>query len=341
MKTINYYHKSKLVIIGFLLLLMQPSCKDPDPTPDTPTEKQRYKDYIFSNVEKTPNVIYGNQGVSTSLDIFTPVGDSEQNRPLVLLSPGGVFSKYTRSESLEGMATNLAKRGYVAAVVKYSLMDNNSGINYTTLNNVLDLLFNAAEEQKAAVRFFNKEAETYGIDTENIFVGGWSTGSQIAFLNAYMNDESDLDEISDPTIKTYINERYVANGNSFEGNFGNEGYSSKIRGVLAIFIYVFEENIINSTDPGLMIISHRDEQLTTGELTADGFTYPLSDHNVVMSGSNQIYSFAQQVLSNTQITRIIKTNDVGGGTNNNVSTLSSDHYNQIADYFYSQLVTSN
>ena len=94
---------------------------------------------------------------------------------------------------------------------------------------IVPALLRAVQDLKAAVRFFYKDkltANTYKIDTNNIFIGGSSAGAITALHVAYLNKSCEINPyIPQPTLDTY---------GGIEGNSGNQCYSSKIKGVISL-----------------------------------------------------------------------------------------------------------
>jgi len=97
----------------------------------------RYVDQVFSQVNKQSDVVYGANisvltGMLTTLDlkmdVYTPAGDTETNRPVVLyLHAGDFLPQYFSGRITGGLldssvvetCTRLAQRGYVAMAVTY------------------------------------------------------------------------------------------------------------------------------------------------------------------------------------------------------------------------------
>ena len=61
------------------------------------------------------------------MDVYTPVGDVCQNRPLLVFAHGGAFVGGSKNNSLaESICESFAKRGYVAASINYRLATHNT-----------------------------------------------------------------------------------------------------------------------------------------------------------------------------------------------------------------------
>ncbi|HIN19266.1 MAG TPA: alpha/beta hydrolase, partial [Candidatus Marinimicrobia bacterium] len=148
----------------------------------------RYTDEIFSQVNVTSNVLYGgnynpnlwgqNLWEDLYMNIYEPVGDDVEDRPLVFFLFGGSFvaGSKTNGDIVE-LCTRYAKMGYVAAAIDYRLTG--------------DLIWSSNEETaykaatkgihdlKGAIRWFRMNAEMnneYRIDTDRIYAGGVSAG---------------------------------------------------------------------------------------------------------------------------------------------------------------------
>ena len=171
------------------------------------------------------------------------------NRPLILLSPGGAFAKYSYLEELSTLCENLAKRGYAVGMVKYALGPQD-----------LSIWMKAFHDQKAAIRYFKLNAADYRIDPNNIFIGGWSTGAQIALMNGLLQ-EDEIDLIENSIIRNGIQD--LVDQNTFEGT-QNAGVDSNVKGVIMMFGFMFELNVIDENDVPIMLINHELSTLSDG-----------------------------------------------------------------------------
>ncbi len=185
--------------------------------------QKRFKQTVFNNIDSIGNIQFG-QAVNLKgeneqlfLNMYMPQADTMKHRPVVIFIHGGGFLNNTRFGGYGSRICNaFAKRGYVTATIDYRL-----GIADTRTNNdYAEALYRAQQDGKAAVRFFRRYAEKYGIDTSQIFIAGSSAGSMTCLGMAYMKEEN---------IPAGINKEKWG---SLEGNSGNEGFSSKVQGVL-------------------------------------------------------------------------------------------------------------
>jgi hypothetical protein len=194
----------------------------------------RYLQEIFSTVTVTSDIQYGssigvdNQTVNLLLDVYQPVGDTETNRPLILLAHGGSFigGSKTLDNAIVTLCQRFAKMGYVTASMNYRLENPlNVLLSSDREKTFLEIVYRAVQDQKAAIRFFRKsvaeDGNPYGINPNIIIIGGSSAGGVLSIHTAYLDDPSELPSKIDT----------VALG-GFEGNSGNPGYSSKPQAVV-------------------------------------------------------------------------------------------------------------
>ena len=191
----------------------------------------RFYDKIFSQSSST--VTFGNSMkfdstyVDLKMDIYQPTGDQLAHRPLIVLAFPGSFTAGTRlSPDIVTLCDNFARRGYVCASIDYRL-GFEGGSDCDT--NQFKALIRGVQDMKAAVRYFYKDAQTtnsFRIDTNQIFIGGSSAGAFISLNYAY----GKLDTLS-RAEPDWARPAVDSLGGS-DGNSGNPGYSSKVKGVI-------------------------------------------------------------------------------------------------------------
>ncbi len=201
----------------------------------------RYQTEIFSSVIKTTvnySDIYNDN--SHKMDIYTPDGDSEINRPIILYMHGGSFYAGDKATTdCVDFCESMAKRGYVAASLNYRLATNIVG--FLTSNEAqYETVLKAVSDAKAAVRYFRKDFannNTYKIDPNTIFVSGYSAGAVIAIHHAYIDNISDLPSSLIDNDGNSFNVQSIINNvggiYGIEGDAGNYGYSSDVSGVIS------------------------------------------------------------------------------------------------------------
>jgi len=247
----------------------------------------RYRTYnLFPNLEETANITYGaNTAVSggnqiLKFDIYEPSGDTETNRPVIVMCFGGSFIGGAK-EDVADISRVFAKMGYVVIAPSYRV-----GF-FFPINQVSTTLavVRAAHDIKAVVRFLRKsvaeEGNPYGIDAERVIIGGISAGGIGAVHAAYLDD---------------INEfpAYMANDSAglggIEGNTGNLGYSSRPLGVLSFSGAIGDSSWIDANSVPICSI-HEELDPTvpynTTEVSVSGFPTGL-----IASGSRDLHARA-------------------------------------------------
>ena len=186
--------------------------------------QNRYLAPVFSEVSKTP-VAYGSnftflpllQGghftrQSLQMQVYTPDGDTEAARPLIIYLHSGNFFPFPANGTCGGtlvdsanveFATRLAQMGYVVAVIDYRLGWNPFATQelirrYTLINAV----YRGVQDVRSCIRFFRKNAaedgNTFGIDPDKIVVWGQGTGGYLSLAAAYLNQFSEIYTTTDP-----------------------------------------------------------------------------------------------------------------------------------------------
>lgn len=202
--------------------------------------QKRFQSEIFTTTDSLTNIQYG-QAVNLKgkdekllLDIIMPPKtDSLKYRPLLIFIHGGGFKNNSKNGSYSSMVCqSFAKRGYVTATIDYRLgvAKDNTDKDY------FEALFRAQQDGKAAIRFFRRYAEKYGIDTSQIFITGSSAGSKTCMAIGYMDEKEIPKEIDREKWGT------------LEGNSGNEGYSSKVQAVMNAWGAMPDYNWIDKGD---------------------------------------------------------------------------------------------
>ena len=281
----------------------------------------RYQDEIFSSVSvNTVNYSDVYTDFRHEMDIYTPDGDTETNRPVVFYMHGGSFTGGDKNlTDCVDFCTSMAKRGYIAISSNYRLSPipltfvlNQEEQYRTVLKSVADI--------KAAVRYIRKDhanGNTIGSDPNGIYIGGYSAGAVLSLHLAYIDQISDL-----PTSPIDVQDLVNSIGGTLEGDAGNDGYSSEIHGVISFAGGINDLNWIDANDEPLVCIQGDNDGTVsyncapglglssvltlcgTGEMqpqadlvgiTNDALTYFGEDHNWAASGSgNPLFDTAVQ-----------------------------------------------
>ena len=191
----------------------------------------RFIDSVFTEVKDATTLQYGSNvtigGVQQDLfmDVFEPLNDSETPRPLIILAFGGSFITGERSD-MNQIAIDYAMRGYVAATIDYRIYDKLAILDSAKL---LDVVVKGVGDMKASVRYFKEDftenGNTFNIDTNDIFVGGASSGAILANHVGLVGANDNVPE--------YFQSVIDVNG-GWEGNSSeNTSYSSSVTGVIS------------------------------------------------------------------------------------------------------------
>lgn len=180
----------------------------------------RFIDDIFTDVTVQENVIYGVNatilpiigGVSDealprplNTDVYTPTGDTETERPLIILLHTGNFLPPTNNGGCGGtvkdndmvnFATKLAQRGYVVAVADYRIGWNPLDPDQITRTFFLiNAAYRGVQDSRTAVRYFKRtvaeENNPFGIDPNKIAIWGFGTGGYIAYGSSFLDSVED------------------------------------------------------------------------------------------------------------------------------------------------------
>lgn len=167
------------------------SCGDDDTCNCITAPDSRYSEELFSEVEVT-SVQYDVQN-DLWMDVYTPKGDAETARRVVLMAHGGAFVYGDRQNPLMvDYATRLAKYGYVAISYEYRLA---SGVP-DMLDSVasLSVVAKALADGKTVLDLViasQTNGNPYGIDATKIALAGNSAGAVMSLHMGYM-DEGDV-----------------------------------------------------------------------------------------------------------------------------------------------------
>ncbi len=183
--------------------------------------QNRYYDAMFP-VQRTADVVYGkNIGILTGtpmpedlkMDVYTPVGDSKTDRPLVMIAHTGSFLPPLYNGQVTGSRTDstvtataayLASRGFVVAAYTYRLgwLPTSPDQNVRT-GTLLQAAYRGIQDTRTCIRYFKKSVaednNPYGIDPGKICVWGIGTGGYLALGTGCVNDWSEV------TLPKFIN----------------------------------------------------------------------------------------------------------------------------------------
>lgn len=197
-----------------------------------PGDPVRYRDLVFSNVTSEDGVAFASVGGETlRLTIYSPAGDTASDRPVLLVASGGGFVEQERA-SVEPIAEDFARRGYVAATMDYRTL----GTDPADADDLAVAGATATHDMFAAVRFLRAEGEAgnlRGINPDAIFVSGESAGAVMAMLAASLDP---ADTISRPALADFL----AANGGVYGTVGDNDATPSVVQGAMPLSGAVFD-----------------------------------------------------------------------------------------------------
>ncbi|MFT5824196.1 MAG: dienelactone hydrolase [Crocinitomix sp.] len=255
----------------------------------------RYNSAIFEDISIDYDIKYGHaitQGGEAQdllMNIYYPTNDTVTNRPLIIFAHGGYFL-FGDKAGFAAECQFFAESGYVVATINYRLID-----VLQTEEVSKRAVIDAVNDQKAAVRFFNKDFDKknkYKIDPNQIFIGGYSAGAVSSLHYAYANTPKDVLEMGGKELL-----EYVVNNGGIDGQSGNQGYASKIKGVINMAGSIHSAELLNKNEP-ILISMHGDKDIVVPYLS--GVT---GETEVVTEGSGLIHQKAEEIgLVNQLIT---------------------------------------
>lgn len=217
----------------------------------------RFEKDIFSDLKIHRNIKYHRgktmqkQAIDLKMDIFEPENDPAALRPLVIWAHGGYFCFGDKS-NFHSLCQFVSRKGWVSASIDYRKWRKHvlpDSLEY------METAIRATHDMHAAIRFFKADAagpNHYKIDTNKIFVGGYSAGGIMAAQVAYLDN---LEEV--PSHLQTILER---NG-GIAGNNAYPEHSSTIAGAIVIAGAIYNTHIIEkgTHPPFLGIQGTKDE----------------------------------------------------------------------------------
>ncbi|MGB0862492.1 MAG: T9SS type A sorting domain-containing protein [Saprospiraceae bacterium] len=250
---------------------------------------QRYTSEIFSDVSTSQGIYGENITVLTvavtgqvskqplQYEFYEPTGDTETERPLVILLHTGNFlpnptnggtGGTMRDSFIVETASRLAKMGYVACVADYRTGWNPlAQTQPERAKGLIQAAYRGIQDVRTAVRFFKKDysenSNSFGIDTSKITVFGQGTGGYISLGAATIDNYQQLvlpkfiDANSVPMIITSVHGDIY--GTSY-GSFGQDtlclpnhvGYSSEFQLCVNVGGALGDTSWLTAGDPAMI-----------------------------------------------------------------------------------------
>lgn len=215
---------------------------------ETAKSTGRYDKEIFTSVKSVSNILYGKAlniaGVQEELymDVYEPDNDTAKKRAMIIFVHGGGWVSHNKDDGKE-FCTLFAKKGYVAASIDYRL-----GMEYPINEKTRgEAVYRGAQDINAAIRYARSNSSMFGIDTGQIFIGGYSAGAVNAVQAAYL-DENEVPKDID-----------VQKWGSLNNSGNNLNYSSEVQCVYSIAGAIADTNWIQAGDPPIICVHGKTE----------------------------------------------------------------------------------
>ncbi|MEZ4983674.1 MAG: T9SS type A sorting domain-containing protein [Saprospiraceae bacterium] len=182
-------------------------------------QAQRFLAETFSEVQVTRDVTYGVNATvlffgtageavpqQLKLDVYEPVGDEAEERPLVLVFHTGIFLPAVTNGDILGTKTDsavveicnrLAKAGYTAASVDYRTGWNPLAEDQPTRAlGLLQATYRGIQDGRTAIRYFKKshaeDGNPFKVDPNRITAFGVGTGGYLVLGLATLDDYTEI-----------------------------------------------------------------------------------------------------------------------------------------------------
>jgi acetyl esterase/lipase len=140
----------------------------------------RYLHPVFKSVNIQKDIEFAEvtnfQGKTEKLqlDIYSPEGDTETHRPVILWFHGGGFrpGNDKKQDYIVKFSKDFAKRGYVCVSINYRIRENPKDDKAGTMKD-------AMKDAMAGLNWIRANREKLGIDLKKIIVGGGSAGGML------------------------------------------------------------------------------------------------------------------------------------------------------------------
>jgi predicted esterase len=200
-------------------------------------EKHVYKNYLTEKrIEK-----------QLQIGLVRPVDNlPNKKRPLIIGVHGGGFINFCPFEPCfvkqsENVLTKyFTSKGYVTASIEYRLTSPFDFI-LPKINDekLLEVQYKATQDVREAIKYIFENADKFGVDTDNVFLIGRSSGA-IAVLNAAYLDDNE--------VPTNLSKKY-----------GQLAKKEKVKGVISLSGAIYDLSYLEGKDKVPMLIIHGNE----------------------------------------------------------------------------------
>jgi len=306
---------------------------------------QRYLEEVFTDVTVTEDVYFSaNYGFFTGfmaldslyMDVYEPMGDTESDRPvIIMMHPGSFLPKGTntlpfgnrKDSCIIEMCMQFAKRGFVAVAGTYRLGWNPASTDQDTrAGTIIAATVLASYDAKNCIKFLRDNAagsNTYRIDPNKIVLGGTNSGGYVAMAADGFDEPSDLSLLKfrhSMTGESYIDTLLHGNFNGVGGSVNNEqfaGIDGQPNMLLNLGGATGDSSVMNASDVPVVSICGKNDPLT-----------PDSVGIVVVSGAGGVLPVIE-----VHGGMVISRHATSLGINSVFSSVTGDVYTQKAEAY--------
>jgi len=133
-----------------------------------------YKDIVYKDTN----------GVSLTLDVYSPIKQVYKSSPVLLYVHGGSFAYGDKNipDALSPILDTFREQGYTIISTSYELMRNNESFN------------KQISDVKDTIRWIYKNDSAYNLNPNEIGVIGISSGAHLSLMAGYSNEEDFIDD---------------------------------------------------------------------------------------------------------------------------------------------------
>lgn len=217
----------------------------------------------YDSIYATAQPMFSGNSINLSVRITDAPQNTCTKRPLIILLHGGGFSAGTPS-LMDSVATHFARLGYLTASIQYRLGFKGSSITCPMdTTELIRAWYRAVQDAKSAVRWFKERNETFKIDTNLVFAGGWSAGGCTLSGLTWMNDESEK-----PIQAGYLNDTIINNVlytrpdlESVQGIANLNGFSATVKGIFSFSSsFMFPDHLDADEQTALLYFNNKLDQ---------------------------------------------------------------------------------
>jgi para-nitrobenzyl esterase len=290
-------------------------------------QNTRYIDAVFSDVDiSTVNYSDVFSDAAHKMDLYQPKNDTATNRPVIFYIHGGAFYAGDKAtQDCIDFCTHFAKKGYVAVSVNYRLA--NAFLFLINQDVQLEAVLKSMADVKSAIRFFGKDVKTsnnFKIDTNSVFIGGYSAGGVCALHTAWVDSESEIDTKLLQVLKNSIK--------TLDGDAGNVGYACNIKALFSMAGAIYKTSYASENDQPAWL-GHATNDGTVSYNCAPALNNPMV---LTLCGTGKIYPKLDSVGINYDTMILSKGDHAWPGLGNK----GQDFLNaveEIAEFFYPML----